>query len=79
MIIHFLMGDYFNSRLAGFHSRSKLQQEVLMRPDPEDLDDYTQEIREQRSHESAQRAVPGEAPLKDNGQPAWRDVKEDED
>jgi hypothetical protein len=50
-----------------------------MRPDPENLDEYTQDVREQRSRESSQRAVPGEAPLKDNGQPAWRDVKEDEE
>jgi len=41
------------------------------------IDEYTEAVRSQRKMESAQKAVPGEAPLKDNGQPEWRDVKPD--
>ena len=30
-----------------------------------------------RSRQSRQKAVPQQAPLKEHGQPSWRDVKED--
>lgn len=40
-------------------------------------DGNTQRAREQRSGQSAQKAAPGQAPLKEHGQPAWREVKAD--
>jgi hypothetical protein len=30
-----------------------------------------------RARQSAQKSAPGEAPLKEHGQPAWRNVKRD--
>ena len=41
------------------------------------IDPTTEEVREKRSRQSMQKVVPRQAPLKEHGQPAWRDVKED--
>ena len=41
------------------------------------LDANTERVNQKRSQQSAQKAVPGQAPLKEHGQPAWRDVKTD--
>ena len=41
------------------------------------IDSTTEEVREKRSRQSMQKAVPRQAPLKEQGQPARRDVKED--
>jgi hypothetical protein len=53
-------------------------QEVYMKKAPQKtIDPTTEEVREKRSRQSMQKAVPRQAPLKEHGQPAWRDVKED--
>jgi hypothetical protein len=49
----------------------------MKEPREKSLDETTEEVREKRSRQSAQKTVPKESPLKEHGQPAWRDVKED--
>jgi hypothetical protein len=46
-------------------------------PRQKSIDPNTEQVREKRSHQTAEKAVPGEAPLKNNGQPAWREAKND--
>ena len=47
------------------------------KPRQKTLDENSERVRAKRSRESAQKTVPQQAPLKEHGQPAWRDVKED--
>jgi hypothetical protein len=49
----------------------------MKKPQQKTIDPNTAEVREKRSRESAQKSVPEQAPLKEQGQPAWRDVKKD--
>jgi hypothetical protein len=39
------------------------------------IDPNSQREAEHRSRQSKQKSVPQQAPLKEHGQPAWRDVK----
>jgi hypothetical protein len=59
--------------------RERLQLSCIMKNEPRQktIDPNTEQVREKRSHQTAQKAVPGEAPLKNNGQPAWREAKND--
>lgn len=41
------------------------------------LDKNTERIAPKRDAQSAQKTTPGQAPLKEHGQPAWREVKND--
>jgi hypothetical protein len=44
-------------------------------PRQKTLDPNSERIREKRERQSTQKAVPKQAPLKEHGQPAWRDVE----
>jgi hypothetical protein len=44
-------------------------------PRQKTLDANTERVRDRRSGQAAQKSVPQQAPLKEHGQPAWRDVK----
>jgi len=46
-------------------------------PKQKSLDSNSEREVEPRSRQSKQKSVPQEGPLKEHGQPAWRDVKED--
>jgi hypothetical protein len=46
-------------------------------PRQKTIDSNSQRETGQRSRQSRQKSTPREAPLKEHGQPAWRDVKED--
>ena len=74
------MRDYFIPYLArGRRVRDGEEEGVIMREKPRQktLDENTEEVRGKRRMQSAQEAVPEQAPLKEHGQPAWRDVKKD--
>jgi hypothetical protein len=47
-------------------------------PRQKTLDSNSERTSGKRSGQSAQKSVPRQAPLKEHGQPAWRDVKHDE-
>jgi hypothetical protein len=44
-------------------------------PRQKTIDPNSQREAGQRSRQSKQKSVPQQAPLKEHGQPAWRDVK----
>jgi hypothetical protein len=44
-------------------------------PRQKTIDPNSQREAEPRSRQAKQKAVPQQAPLKEHGQPAWRDVK----
>jgi hypothetical protein len=46
-------------------------------PRQKTLDSNTEREAAKRSRQSRQKAVPQQAPLKEHGQPEWRDVKGD--
>jgi hypothetical protein len=41
------------------------------------LDANTERELEKRARQSASKSIPGEAPIKEHGQPAWREVRKD--
>jgi hypothetical protein len=72
------MSAYFISALALLSLRGTFKKGGNMKepqPRQEDLDETTEEVREKRRRQSREKSIPDEAPLKNNGQPAWRDVK----
>jgi hypothetical protein len=44
-------------------------------PRQKTLDPNSERVSGKRARQSAQKPVAGEAPLKEHGQPAWREVK----
>jgi hypothetical protein len=46
-------------------------------PRQKTVESNTEREASRRSRQSAQKPVPGQAPLKEHGQPAWRNVKPD--
>jgi hypothetical protein len=47
----------------------------MKKPQQRTTDENTQREKNARSSQSAPKAAPGQAPLKEHGQPAWREVK----
>jgi hypothetical protein len=42
------------------------------------LDSNSERMKEKRERQSTEKSVPEQAPLKEQGQPAWREVKPEE-
>ena len=46
-------------------------------PQQKTVDGNSQRETGKRTRQASQKAVPGEAPLKEHGQPVWRNVKDE--
>jgi len=49
----------------------------MQKPQQKTIDSTTERERAKIKRQSSQKSVPQSAPLKEQGQPAWRDVKAD--